>query len=337
MKEQKSIFEIADKYDAFFVDVYGVLFDGVLLCEYAIDTLKKLKNMGKKIIILSNTTQISEDAKSGSMQRGMMEGEHYDDFITSGEFLHQTIKNNPSEFRKMIGADVETVKCIFMGNNNVFADTFLKKVDNYDDADFLYIGIPRISYGSVRMDDVLDEDGNHVNIEDIISSDWHKLQDSQGRRGFEEFAHQLEICLEKKKPILLANPDIFAHGTADNSRHRVPIVTQGCIGKYYEKLGGKVIKFGKPFKGIFEFAKKAVETDKIAMIGDTPWTDISGANAIGIDSVMITSGVAQEFFADMPIHLHTHEKLQILLDKISPKMGEANSNFEPTFVLEKLC
>ena len=155
MKEQKSIFEIADKYDAFFVDVYGVLFDGVLLCEYAIDTLKKLKNMGKKIIILSNTTQISEDAKSGSMQRGMMEGEHYDDFITSGEFLHQTIKNNPSEFRKMIGADVETVKCIFMGNNNVFADTFLRKVDNYN-ADLVIIqGVSSNGIGLAIMNRLL--------------------------------------------------------------------------------------------------------------------------------------------------------------------------------------
>ncbi|MCR5224841.1 MAG: HAD hydrolase-like protein [Alphaproteobacteria bacterium] len=337
MKDLKSIFEIADKYDAFFVDVYGVLFDGISLCGHAIETLQKLKEQGKKIIILSNTTQISEDAKNGSMQRGMMPGDHYDEFITSGEFLHQTIKNTPSKFCEIMGSDVKTVKCIFMGNNNIFADTFLKKTDNYDDADFLYVGIPRISYGAVRMDDVVDEDGNCVNIEDIMSSDWHKLRDEQGRRGFEEFAHQLELCLEKGKTLLLANPDIFAHGSIDNSRHRVPIVTQGCIGRYYEKLGGKVVKFGKPFSSIFEFAKKSVNTERIAMIGDTPWTDILGANAAGIDSIMITTGVAQEFFKNMPVHLHSQEKLNILLEETSLKMAGSNSNFEPTFVLEKLC
>lgn len=337
MEWLKSIDEIADKYDAFFVDVYGVLFDGISLCGHAIETLQKLKKQGKKIIIVSNTTQVSEDAKNGSMQRGMMQGDHYDEFITSGEFLHQTIKNYPAEFCKIMGADVKTVKCIFMGNNNIFENTFLSKVDNYDDADFLYIGVPRISYGSVRMDDVSDEDGNHVNIEDIVNSDWHKLQDSKGRHGFAEFAHQLEICLEKKKTILLANPDIFAHGSSDSAGHRVPIVTQGCIGQYYEKLGGKVVRFGKPFKGIFEFAKKAAGTDNIAMIGDTPWTDIAGANGAGLDTVMITSGVAQEFFKNMPSHLHENEKLQILLNETAPKMESEKFNFEPNFVLEKLC
>lgn len=336
MEIQKTILSLADRYDAFFVDIYGVLFDGVVMYEHALDTLKKLKELGKKIVILSNTTQIADEAKNGYAQRGMISGVHYDQFVTSGEFLHHTIKNNFHVFCEMMGKEVKTVKCIFMGNSNVFANTSLSKVDNYDDADFLYIGIPRISYGAVRMDNVLDDNGNPVQIENVVAQDWHHLRDPQGRTGFSEFAHQLEVCLEKKKILLLANPDIFAHGSLDSSGYRVPIVTQGCLGEYYERLGGKVVRFGKPYKEIFEFAKTFVDTDRIAMIGDTPWTDVAGAHASGIDSIMVTTGVVQEFFKKMPVHLHEQDKLEILFNEIAPRMANKAFNCIPTFVVEKL-
>lgn len=334
MKIHKSIFSLADGYDAFFVDIYGVLFDGVVMYEYALETLKKLKARGKKVVILSNTTQVAEEARTGYAQRGMISGVHYDQFVTSGEFLHHTILNDFPMFCEMMGKEVKTVKCIFMGNGNVFANTSLNKVDNYDEADFLYIGIPRISYGAVRMDNVLDDNNNPVRIEDVVAYDWHHLHDTQGRTGFSEFARQLEICLEKKKILLVANPDIFAHGTLDNSR--VPIVTQGCLGEYYERLGGKVVRFGKPYKEIFQFAKTFVDTDRIAMIGDTPWTDVAGANAVGMDSIMVTTGVVHEFFKTMPAHLHEQDKLRILFNEIAPRMAHKEQNCIPTAVIEKM-
>lgn len=337
MEIQKSIFSLVDRYDAFFVDVYGVLFNGVVIYEHALETLRKLKELGKKIVILSNTTQVADDAKNGYAQRGMISGVHYDQFVTSGEFLHHTIQNNFQAFCKMMGRPIRTVKCIFMGNGNVFANTSLHKVDNYNDADFLYIGIPRISYGAVRMDNVLDENDNPVKIEDVVACDWHRLHDDQGRTGFSKFARQLELCLEMNKTLLIANPDVFAHGSLESLGQQVPIVTQGCLGDYYERLGGKVVRFGKPYKEIFQFAKSFVDTDRIAMIGDTPWTDIAGANAFQIDSIMVTTGVVQEFFKKMPVHLHEQDKLRILFDEIAPRMAHKGQNCIPTFVIEKLC
>jgi ribonucleotide monophosphatase NagD (HAD superfamily) len=235
---KEDILSIAEDYDAFFVDVYGVLYDGINLFEDTLPTMKHLINMNKKIIILSNTTQIAVDAKVGYAQRGMFEGVHYTEIVTSGEFLHYTIINKPREFTEAIGASSNTVKCMFMGNSNVFADSHVSKTDSYDDADFVYVGIPRTSYGSVRVDNLYDENDNLVNIEDVIYADWTKLKDNQGRKGPEEFARSLEACLKKNKTLLVANPDVFAHGTVDNNSKKVPIFTQGSIGRYYEKLGG---------------------------------------------------------------------------------------------------
>ncbi|MDR2067556.1 MAG: HAD hydrolase-like protein [Holosporaceae bacterium] len=338
MEIEGSVMSVAERYDALLVDVFGVLFDGAALFERALQTLEKLRRSGKRIIILSNSTQVSEDAKVGYSQRGMIEEVHYDKFITSGEFLHHVIVNRRKEFYEKIGMEAQTVKCIFMGNEGIFQGSHLKKTDDYESADFLYLGVPRISYGAVRMDDVLDEFNNPVNLEDILDHDWHKLKDSQGRRGFSEFARQLEICLGKNKILLVANPDIFAPGTLDHTRRRYPIVTQGCIGSYYEKLGGKAVYFGKPFREIFEYAKTMVggiPDEKIAMIGDTPWTDIVGANAVGIDSVMVLTGIPTEFLDKMDRSMTIDEKLDSLFNEITPKMTKMTNSARPNYIIRR--
>ena len=94
---EKNILSIADQYDTFFIDVYGVLYNGLSLYNNTLETMEELKRLGKKIIILSNTTQVSEDAKRGYEQRGMYEGTHYDKFLTSGEYLHYIFSSKSQE------------------------------------------------------------------------------------------------------------------------------------------------------------------------------------------------------------------------------------------------
>ncbi|MDR0678604.1 MAG: HAD-IA family hydrolase [Holosporaceae bacterium] len=330
MKIEENVLSIAGDYETIFVDVYGVLFDGVTLYEKALITLEKLRKDGKKVVILSNTTQVSKEAKIGYAKRGLLQNVHYDEFITSGEFLHHTIKNHPDKFSRAMGGKSNTVKCIFIGNANVFEETHLWKVDTYA-ADFLYVGIPRASYGTVRIDDVFNRAGNKINIEDVIDSDWNDLQDSKGRRGFFEFACQLMNCLHLHKTLLVANPDIFAYSLQDGLSEHMAVVTQGTIAAYYEKLGGKVVYFGKPYAGIFEYAKQLVDAvEPILMIGDTPWTDISGANACGWSSALVmTTGVAHEFLRRMDDSLSEDEKCKILFEKISPRMTKLSGSVIP--------
>lgn len=341
MELHKSIFDLADKYDTFIVDVYGVLFDGVVMYEYALRTLEKLREIGKQIIILSNTTQIAEEAKNGYANRGMFADEHYDVFLTSGEYLRHVILNDFNRFVERVGHDVKTVKCLFMGNNNIFADTCLQKVEHYEDADVLYIGVPRASYGAVRLDDVFDEEGNAVSIENVLCADWSKLKDSSGRTGLLEFARQLQVCLDKNKTILVANPDIFAHSGVDNSSKKVPVVTQGSLGRYYQSMGGNVANFGKPFSDIFEYAKSFSKSNRIAMIGDTPWTDIAGANNAGIDSILVKTGVTGEFIKRTALYNKDQSLLfDELFGSISAKLIYGNLNYQycmPNYIVDKMA
>jgi ribonucleotide monophosphatase NagD (HAD superfamily) len=334
-KIEPGILSIADAYETFFIDVYGVLFDGVNLYDRALATLEELKKRDKKVVILSNATQISSEAKIGYAKRGMIRGVHYDEFVTSGEFLHHTIKNNPEKFKEMFGGKADSVKCIFLGNANIFEETHLQKKP-LKEADFVYVGVPRTSYGAVRIDDVWDCDGNRVNMEDVVDCDWTTLYDSEGRQGLAEFAGQLNICLSLEKPLLIANPDIFSHWPYGAGDSRSSIITQGAIGAYYEKLGGKVVYFGKPYPEIFEYARQSTDVrGQILMVGDTYWTDISGANACGLDSALVTeTGAACEFLKRMDNSLSADEKFHILFEKIAPKMAKMTSSAYPTHFLE---
>ncbi|MDR1561081.1 MAG: hypothetical protein LBS23_01865, partial [Holosporaceae bacterium] len=191
MEIKDNIFSIADAYDIIFVDMYGVLFDGAELYENALSALKKLRDIGKKIVILSNSTQVSEDALAVYEKRGLFASVHYDISVTSGEFFH-TIVTDKKKFSEIVGGNAETVKCVFKENNNVFKGSHLQKIDNYKEADLLYIGAPRVSYGAVRLDDVLENDFTHLGIENIIRADWNNLSDHHGRSGFQELLEQMK-------------------------------------------------------------------------------------------------------------------------------------------------
>lgn len=332
MKIKEDIFSVASLYDTFFIDMYGVLFDGSELYGGTLSTLKRLKEMKKKIVLVSNTSQLSADAMHGYAERDMHYGVHYDYFVTAGELLRDILLNHSDIFDKQIGKEFLSVKYLFMGNTNVFKNTRFIKSDTYEDADLIYVASPRAHYGSVRLDNLYDESGNKVELEEFLHKNWKTLRDDQGRQGLAEFALQLEKLATLGKTLFLSNPDFFAPFKIDNEKH--PVVTQGAIGFYYEKFfGGKVLYFGKPFVEIFEFAKKisSSKNDKILMIGDTLWTDVLGAHNAGMDSALVTTGVSGEFFRKMKGN-NISEKMDILLEKIGSKLSHQTLKM-PTYLL----
>lgn len=333
MKIYDTILPLVDLYDVFFVDVYGVIFNGIRVYNEALLALDYLKKSGKTVIILSNTTELSESAKIGYTRRGLIDGRHYDKFVTSGEFLNRSLKENSDKFFESVGHPVKTVKCIFFGNGEVFKDTPLQKVEDIDKADVMYVGFPRTNCGPTQVDELLDENGNRIPTEQVLNVDWKKVRCTDGNSGLPEVVHDLEVCLQKNKTLLVANPDIFAHFSVNNQKHLV--LTQGAVGYYYKKMKGNTIFSGKPYNGIFEFAKSFVPSSaRIAMIGDTPWTDILGANNSGIDSILVTTGVTEEFVSDCQ---DRESGIDYLLENISAKMNYSSlKNVIPTHVIKRL-
>ena len=72
------------------------------------------------------------------------------------------------------------------------------------------------------------------------------------------------------------------------------MICAGVLAAEYEKMGGKVFYYGKPFSSVYKmtydfFGKP--DKSKIIAIGDGMETDIKGASDFGIDSVLVTGGI----------------------------------------------
>jgi HAD superfamily hydrolase (TIGR01459 family) len=89
------------------------------------------------------------------------------------------------------------------------------------------------------------------------------------------------------KKMICTNPDLIV----DRGENRE--YCAGSVAKVFEKLGGEVVYFGKPYPEIYN---QSVENNnkKIIAIGDNLNTDIKGASNMNYDSLIITEGVHKE-------------------------------------------
>lgn len=105
-------------------------------------------------------------------------------------------------------------------------------------------------------------------------------------------AEKLPQALEAKKynlPMICVNPDLIV--VRQNGEE---MICAGALANEYEKIGGKVFYYGKPFLAVYKMVHEIFgypENKKILAIGDGLETDIKGANDFKIDSVLITGGI----------------------------------------------
>ena len=76
--------EVADRYDGYVVDLWGVMHDGVRAFPEAVAALRHLRNRGARIALLSNAPRRSALAAERSAAIGVTT-DLYDTMITSGE------------------------------------------------------------------------------------------------------------------------------------------------------------------------------------------------------------------------------------------------------------
>ena len=82
--DNQGLQSIADNYDLFYIDLWGVIHNGIKLHEKAMLVLKKLKKMKKNFILLTNAPRPNETVKSFLEKMGM-EKEIREHVFTSGE------------------------------------------------------------------------------------------------------------------------------------------------------------------------------------------------------------------------------------------------------------
>jgi HAD superfamily hydrolase (TIGR01459 family) len=137
----------------------------------------------------------------------------------------------------------------------------------------------------------------------------------------------LKLAADRQLPMLCVNPDLVA------IRHGVRGISAGAIARDYERFGGYIEYFGKPYPDIYEECFKrlpSVPLSRMLMIGDGLQTDILGANSAGIDSLFVTQGIYREQIA--------------AIDQLSTIATSANSlldlflseGAQPDYIIERL-
>ncbi|MDR1609642.1 MAG: TIGR01459 family HAD-type hydrolase [Holosporales bacterium] len=326
MMIHKSLNDIYHLYDSFLIDVYGVIYDGRDLYPGVLDTLARIKDSGRSVVILSNMSLVASVCMEQYARKGLLQGVHYDKFISSGEAFKRTISHHIPNARSCFQ--------LFTSNVEIFRNSNIVETQTLQEADFAYVGLLDEVRMSFLMDDAYKKNGERVAIENVTSTDVHDLA------GLEEAAEILDICLQHRKPLVVVNPDIFAveYVSSGNGLQRRPVICQGAIGEFYEKMGGQTLYFGKPHHPIYDYAMSFLDgCKKTAMVGDTPWTDILGGNMFGVDTILTLTGISMEFFRAMDPELSVEEKFDKLLETISPKMTLASlrsASQRPTHIVE---
>ena len=266
--------EISQHYNAFIIDIWGVLWDGIEPYKDAVTTLKKLKKSKKNIILLSNAPRRSKLVEDKLKSIGI-DNTLFDTIISSGEVCRDDCLNSNKilslgEKYYFIGQQAD--KGIALGLN-------IKEVKSIENSSFLLV------CGTRDFDHTLDN-----------------------------YIKELDEGLKFKLPLVCANPDkvvIRQNGKlitcagllADYYQTKGGNVLR--YGKPFKQVYKKSLSF-------FKTIDPNIIYKNILVIGDSLETDIFGANNIGCDSLLIANGIHKnELFENnlSVINLNTFDNL----------------------------
>lgn len=284
-----SLLEIADKFEAFLFDAYGVFWNGSGFYKNSKETMQKLVAQGKTVVVVSNATLLHDDMVTSYQRKNLLEGRDYTFMVSSGEVLRQDLINKKLNF---IGNKFYTIGA---KHEKMFAGTIYQSVENLNDADFVFCGVPFLTaeamakypqYKHSFLPAKADEKGNIIFWDSTIAK---------------PFAEIVNEAAKLKLPALNANPDYLAQEGHPLAKEKAPqfVVRNGTIAEMLRQMDNEVIEYGKPHANIYDyvFAKlqkigKMTDKTKICMIGDTVRTDIKGAVNSGIVPILcVQTGV----------------------------------------------
>ena len=237
--DKEGLSSIVDNYQLFYIDLWGVIHNGIKLHDEAINVLKQISKKNKDYVLLTNAPRPKSSVKVFLEKLGM-EKEISEHVFTSGEA----------------------------------ALNYLKK--NFFDKTFFHIGPPR------DFDLFRDFKKNQlINIEKSEYLLCTGLFDDHDK-DLIFYKNLLEKHLKKK--MICTNPDLIV------DRGTTREFCAGSVAMVFEKMGGEVVYFGKPYPEVYNQSINN-KYKKILCIGDNLNTDIKGANLLNYDSLIISNGI----------------------------------------------
>ena len=241
---------VAERYDGFVLDLWGVVHDGVTVFPGVIEALERLRDASKKLVFLSNAPRRAEIVAAQLDGFGITAALHHG-VMSSGEATWRHLHDRPDEWYQGLGRH-----CLRIGparDNQALEGLEYVEAENVETADFILVTGPR----------------------DLMSS-------------AEPYDDILAVARERGLPMVCANPDL------EVIRGGVRQICAGAIAARYEAQGGDVRWHGKPDASVYEPCFEMLGIDdkrRILGIGDSFATDIKGANAAGLDALLVARGI----------------------------------------------
>ena len=256
--------ELTDRYAVVLFDAYGVLAGSEYVAPEAPAAIARLNAIGKPYYVLTNDASALPETRAARYAR-MGLPVTADRIITSGSLLSAHFADN----------DLAGARCATLGTADSVA-----YVEN--------AGGVRVQFG---------DDFDALVIGDQSGFPFLEASDAVLSRLF------AKIDAGDAPRLILPNPDLiypegagfgFASGT-------VAAMFESALAlRYPDRPDLRFVRLGKPHRAMFAEARRRGGSGDMVMIGDTPETDIRGANAFGIASALIATGIGRVDAAKLP-------------------------------------
>lgn len=169
MKSLVGLSEVADQFDGFILDLWGLIHDGVTAYPGVVETFEALQAAGIKTILLSNAPRRSYLLVDGMTNMGIKR-DLYGDVFSSGEATWQELTSRTDPFFAGLGESAYHIGP--ERDVSVLEETGIERLSDLSQADFV------LNTGPVELDHSLDV-----------------------------YEPILEEALARKLPMVCANPD----------------------------------------------------------------------------------------------------------------------------------
>ncbi len=242
---------LAERFDGFILDLWGVIHDGVNAFPDAVRCLEHLQAAGKRTLLLSNVPRPNAPVKAMMRRMGIAD-ELYTDLLTSGEAVRKALIDPPDLWWAQLGPRVWHLGP--QRDRPLLKGLPLQLVDRLSQADFIL---------NTGPDD-------HRNPTDILA-----------------FEPILQECARHRLPMVCANPDVeVIRGGVRVLCAGSLALRYSALGGDVRSLGKPDPAIYQP-----ALQRLAVAPSKVLAVGDALRTDIAGAAAVELPACWVLGGL----------------------------------------------
>jgi HAD superfamily hydrolase (TIGR01459 family) len=242
---------LAARYRGFIVDLWGVVHDGVAPYPGAVDCLQRLREAGRRVVLLSNAPRRAAAAAAGMQAMGIG-ADLYAGLVTSGEVTHALLRDRDTPGFAALGRRLWHIGP--ERDRNVFAGL-----------DYTEAAAP------AAADFVLNTGPDDTRTPTLVDP-WHE---------------ELAACREAGLPMVCANPDLeVIRGGVRVICAGALALSYAALGGQVLWVGKPDPLVYRPVLALLDQPPA-----EVLAVGDALRTDIAGAAAAGVAACWVLGGI----------------------------------------------